>query len=143
MALNRTISESKDDLKAAADALKQTFRATFLVQPTEIESNELPLFSVLDGVEADELEEVDTLETQYSARYEFDIVMVFKRDCLESEVIAGRNAYVSKLIDLQQAAGTRPFRIEDRHRIFTGHWGMVEGWFVEMTFSRFVIEDFS
>ena len=142
MGANRTISESKDDLKAAADAIPATFRTTFEVEPTEIESRELPLFAVLDGIDDNEIQEITPEEDCYDVRYDFETVMVFDDDCLESTVITGRNAYLTKLFSLRKTAKTYPWRIESM-RHFRSHWGNVEGWFVRIRFSRYTIEDFS
>jgi hypothetical protein len=145
MGTNRTIPQSKDDLKAAADQVTQNsaklFRTTYLEEPTQIRVNDLPLFSVLNGIETDEVEESNPEESLYDMRYSFDTVMVFNSECTEAEVIAGRNAYLSKLYSLTDTADTYPWRIE-RHRIYVGHWGNVKGWFVTLTFSRYTCEDF-
>ena len=125
MANNRTIPESKADLKEAATAIT-TFRTEFLIEPTEIESRDLPLFSVLSGNDTDEVQEITPYEGTYDVRYNFDVVMVFKADCLESEVITGRNAWITKLVELTKTAKTYPWRIEDM-RHFIGHWGGILG----------------
>jgi len=142
VATNRTISESKADLKAAADALPAIFRTTFDREPTEIGEEDLNLFSTLDGIDTDEIQEIDPHEECYDVRYDFNIVMVLDRDCLESEVVTVRNTYFSKLFALTKAAKTYPWRIEDM-RHYTSHWGHVEGWFITATLSRFTVEDFS
>ena len=140
MATNRNLTESKDDLKAAAEAIT-TFRTEFLVEPTQISTKSLPLFSVLSGNDTDTISEITPYEGTYDVRYRFDVVMVFKIDCLESDVIAGRNAWVTKLVDLTKTNKTHPWRIEDM-RHYRGHWGNVKGWFVRMTLSRYVCESF-
>lgn len=141
MATNRTIAQSKDDLKAAADALT-SFKKTFETEPTEIDHGDLPLFSNLAGVDDDDVELVDTLQTCYDVRYSFRVIIVLDYKCTEAEVVALRNSYITKLISLQAAAGTYPWDIESM-RHYRGHWGATEGWFVPLRFSRYTVEDFS
>ena len=141
MGSNRTITQSRDDLKAAADAIPSSFKTTFEREPTEITTSQLPLFCVLDGTESGDELSVDSKEAIYNSRYEFDIVMVLDASCAESEVITARNAWVQKLVSQTQTNGYRPFTLE-RWRHYLGHWGHVKGWFVTMTLSRYTIEDF-
>lgn len=140
MATNRTISESKDDLKAAAVDVT-TFRTEFIREPIEIGRDDLPLFSVLAGNDADDIQEITPSEGTYDVRYEYDVVMCFDINCTEAEVITGRNTWFTKLVSLTKTAKTYPWRIEDT-RHFIGHWGQVECWFVRMTLSRYTCESF-
>lgn len=129
------------DLKDAADATSK-FRLNQIRQPTQIRTSDLPLFVVLDEADANELQDINPEESIYDGRYEFGVVMMFKDDCPVTELLSTKDLFLTTLYSRMKTSDYQPFRWED-DRQYPGHWGGVQGRFVRLTFSRYILQDFS
>ncbi len=138
---NRTLSQSKQDL---VDSAKNSgvFRKSLLESPAQIDGNDLPLMAIEPGADFQDFTGHDPREAEYTGDYEFDVVLAFKSDCPESEVVTGRNTFMQKVVADSNTNSYRPFKLTQlRH--FKGDWQNYECWLVSMTFTRHTCEEFT
>ena len=134
----RTMYESKQDLVSSAEN-SGVFKKAFIEQPTQVSSNEIPFFAIYPGAEKPNPTNHDAFGAQYTGPYEFEAYLVFKSDCLESDVISKFNTFMQTLVSDQKTNSRRPF-VGLRWRHLKGDWQEFEVWFVEITFSRVTCE---
>ena len=139
---NRTLFQSKQDLVASADN-SGVFRSTFIESPAQIDGNNLPLMAIEPGSAFVDFTGHDPREAEYTGDYEFKVVLAFKSDCQESEVITKRNTFIQKVVADANTNSYRPFKLIPILRHFPGDWANYECQFVTMTFTRHTCEEFT
>lgn len=129
------------DLETAGNAISD-FKLVQIRQPTQISSDDLPVCIVLDEADADDLEEITPHEDEYTSRYRFSVVLMFKDDCPVTDMLSIKDSFITKIYTNSKAGVYPPFRLES-YRQYPGHWGAVQGRFITIDLSRQILEDFS